>query len=406
MLLPGSLTRRITRAARRFSAAFDGRFTLDAEQTVDLNGTPSPALRCGTHLLNGDLSLTDAFTAQGGARATVFARRGDDFMRVTISVQRQDGTRAVGTLLDRSHPAYRCLIQAQPYAGYATVIGRQNMTRYEAVTDGTGRVVAALYLGLDVSDLPVLGAATQIALWLLALAWAVLPAWPGTQRNAWLGFGAIAALAVTALTCALVRRGVAQAVDEGRQAAQRVAGGDLTSQMHVPRRDDVGSCCTPSTASASAWPGWWATCGQTNLLALNAAVEAARAGEYGRGFAVVAPEVQALAKRSADAAREIRGLIATSAEKVDAGSELVASAREGMAQITQAIREVSGFLDEMAAATREQRDGIESVNHSSGRIEQMTQQNATMVEQAAAAANRMRGQAVALDEGAGSFKTH
>jgi methyl-accepting chemotaxis protein-2 (aspartate sensor receptor) len=144
---------------------------------------------------------------------------------------------------------------------------------------------------------------------------------------------------------------------------------------------------------------------QTNILALNAAVEAARAGEQGRGFAVVASEVRSLAQRAATAARDIRTLIATSVQMSKAGSELVEKAQQAMAEITQSVQEVVGVVDGMAISSSEQRVGISDVNRSVGEIEQMTQQNAALVEESAAAAMRMRDQAGALESAVNGFKT-
>ena len=145
---------------------------------------------------------------------------------------------------------------------------------------------------------------------------------------------------------------------------------------------------------------------QTNILALNAAVEAARAGEQGRGFAVVASEVRSLAQRSSTAAKEIKDLISTSVQTTNAGNELVARARVAMEQITSSVDQVVLFIDSIAQAGNLQRQGIESVNTSLTQIDQMTQQNAALVEQAAAAAMKMREQAAGLSGAVDTFKTH
>ncbi|WP_304623990.1 methyl-accepting chemotaxis protein, partial [Raoultella sp. 18111] len=144
---------------------------------------------------------------------------------------------------------------------------------------------------------------------------------------------------------------------------------------------------------------------QTNLLALNAAIEAARAGEHGKGFAVVAAEVRALAQRSSGAAREIRTLIAASVERADASGGVADAARASMQGVAGSIGEVTRLIEGIAAAGEEQSTGIEGVHQSVGRIDQMTQQNAALVEQAAAAALRMREQAAGLADAAAKFKT-
>jgi methyl-accepting chemotaxis protein len=143
---------------------------------------------------------------------------------------------------------------------------------------------------------------------------------------------------------------------------------------------------------------------QTNILALNAAVEAARAGEQGRGFAVVAGEVRSLAQRSAQAASEIKQLIGDSVEKVQAGSRLVGDAGRTMDDIVAQVRRVNDLISEISAATGEQTDGIGEVSHAVSQLDQVTQQNAALVEESAAAAESLRTQADALVKAVASFR--
>ncbi|WP_438767216.1 methyl-accepting chemotaxis protein [Kushneria sp. TE3] len=137
---------------------------------------------------------------------------------------------------------------------------------------------------------------------------------------------------------------------------------------------------------------------QTNILALNASVEAARAGEQGKGFAVVANEVRSLASRSAQAAREIRELIDKSSVEVNAGSELVARAQSTMTDIVGGVHRVSGLMQEISSATDEQKNGIDQIGQAIHRMDEMTQQNAAMVEQSSSASESMRQKADHLNE--------
>jgi methyl-accepting chemotaxis protein len=143
---------------------------------------------------------------------------------------------------------------------------------------------------------------------------------------------------------------------------------------------------------------------QTNILALNAAVEAARAGEQGRGFAVVAAEVRSLAQRSATAAKEIKQLIGDSVEKVGSGTKQVQAAGETMEEIVMAVKMVSDIVNEIAAASQEQSAGIDQVNNAITNMDEVTQQNAALVEQAAAAAHSLEDKAHDLIDATSKFK--
>ena len=203
---------------------------------------------------------------------------------------------------------------------------------------------------------------------------------------------------------------VKQNADNARQANQLAAsaaqvalkGGEVVAQV-VGTMESINSSSNKIVDIIAVIDG---IAFQTNILALNAAVEAARAGEQGRGFAVVASEVRNLAQRSASAAKEIKTLIGASVEQVNAGSMLVAQAGSTMNDIVASVQRVSDIITEITAASSEQSVGIDEINRAIGQMDAVTQQNAALVEEAAAAAESMQNQAHRLAEVVSVFKLH
>ncbi|APA68863.1 MULTISPECIES: methyl-accepting chemotaxis protein [unclassified Janthinobacterium] len=201
---------------------------------------------------------------------------------------------------------------------------------------------------------------------------------------------------------------VKQNADNARQANQLAAsaaqvavkGGEVVAQV-VGTMESINASSNKIVDIISVIDG---IAFQTNILALNAAVEAARAGEQGRGFAVVASEVRNLAQRSASAAKEIKTLIGASVEQVNAGSMLVAQAGSTMNDIVDSVQRVSDIITEITAASSEQSVGIDEINRAIGQMDAVTQQNAALVEESAAAAESMQHQAHNLAQVVSVFK--
>ena len=529
-LLP--LSRQIRSLAKDLAAELSDAFSLDTNNQIEVGSEVTPVLRNGRTVLNLNFSIPDQFSARTGASATIFIKHGDEFVRISTSVKKENGDRAVGTLLDRSHAGYQALLAGQSYIGYAQLFGKQYMTQYDPILDLRGNVIAVLYVGINVSERFTLGISAKVSLaafgvlgvifalyvWALGAALTGLASAPTALRPdammqaiaqlqaRYAGVALFAVLVAVGLLYLLLQKMMAQPLREAMSAAQQLASGDLTTQVHVGRRDEIGylmqaingvgvglagvvgsvrkgtdqiniasgeiaignqdlSARTESQAGAlgqtAASMGKFTTtvrrnaesarqasllvssasdhavkggevvgqvvmtmhsikessrkiadiigvidgiAFQTNILALNASVEAARAGEQGRGFAVVATEVRNLAQRSATAAKEIKGLIADSVEKVDNGSRLADQAGNTMQEIVASVRNVTGIMSEIAVASTEQSNEIEEVNRAIGAMDEMTQQTAALVEQAAAAAESLHDQAEQLSKNVSIFK--
>jgi len=576
--------------ASLFAAEFHGPFSLDPASTVEIGGKPTPSLKSDGKALNLDFSIPDQFTQQTGVVATIFAASGNEFVRVSTSLKKENGERAVGTQLDHSHPSYPLLSAGQRYTGLATLFGKQYITQYDPIKDADGKVIGALFIGLDISHnlamlkekiksikigqtgyIYVLNAAPGKAYgnlvihpskegqnmldsqsadghafikemleaknghlrydwsdadgapareklvmfhyfkewnWLLAGGTYTdeITAEAAELRNRYFLLGLLALALFAGLLWWLVQINVTRPLARAEAAASRIAKGELDVHCAIDNKDEIGlvlralngisrnlsqvvgqvrhgaeqiasasseiasgnldlSSRTEQQASsleetAASMEQLMGTVRQnadhalqanqlaqtasdvaarggavvaqvvgtmdsinassrkivdiisvidgiafqTNILALNAAVEAARAGEQGKGFAVVATEVRSLAQRSAAAAKEIKELIGDSVEKVQAGSQQAEVAGSTMREVVDSVSRVTRIMGEISQASEEQRAGIGQVHAAVAQMDQVTQQNAALVEQAAAAAAGLQDQAAELAQTVQIFK--
>jgi methyl-accepting chemotaxis protein len=148
-LIDGALDAEVDRSMTLFASFLPGGWSLDETQKMDVAGYAAPLIKAGDHVLDLDFSIPDQFLERSGAIATVFARSGDDFVRVTTSLKKQDGSRAIGTLLDRKGPAYAPILAGRSYTGLASLFGKQYITQYRPISDASGRVIGALFVGVD-----------------------------------------------------------------------------------------------------------------------------------------------------------------------------------------------------------------------------------------------------------------
>lgn len=221
--------RRVSAAARKFAASLSGSFSLDPHARIDVQGRSTPALRNGARTLNMDFALADEFTRETGLVATVFARDGSDFFRVTTSIRKQDGERAIGTPLDRSQPAYTDVLQGRAHTGYAIVFGKQYLTRYEPIKDGQGQVIGVLFVGLDVTSSPGMGLAASMA-WRVSAVYGVVEllylAANGQLGNLQeMGMSGFMLALLWVTTYSLMNHFVAQPLKAGHSASQCMASG-------------------------------------------------------------------------------------------------------------------------------------------------------------------------------------
>ncbi|KHK55800.1 chemotaxis protein [Ralstonia sp. A12] len=510
-----SISGRVHRLYASLKSRYRDGFSLDLSHRINVGDYATPMLMSGSRQVTLDHAPLDQWGDQTRAVASIFVLAGDDLVRIATNIKSAAGVRAVGVVMDRSHPAYVCNRAGRAYYGYAVLAGRKFVVDYRPILDSTGRTIGCFAVGLDVSNMRTLKLAEKLGFGVaggttallvardfLATALGSVQAPGAAQWATSLGISLLLGLAVYAA----IEWFAGRPLREAAEAAQRLASGDLSAQIPVKRGDEIGGILDAqnginlglatligrvreSTNSLTAAVGEIAagnanlsrrtdaqassleqtaaamdeltstvrnnaenarqalasaqsasqlavdgsnlmeqvvgTMGeireashrmsdivstiegiafQTNILALNAAVEAARAGAEGRGFAVVAQEVRMLAKRSGDAAHEIKSLIGGAVSKIDTGAQFVDQTGRNMSRIVASIQDVTHLMAEISGASDGQSAGIEEINRAIAYLDEMTQQNATLVQQAAAASTSMQEQTGMLGGAVKAFK--
>ena len=382
-LLP--LNYQINQLARKLVRRFPAGFVLQSQQQVLVGDEHTPLLSSGAEVLNLNFGPIDEFAAATGGSATIFVQRGSDFVRIATSIRKEGGERAVGTLLDHSHAGYRDLLAGRSYTGFAQLFGRQYMTRYDPVRDSSGRVVAVLYVGIDVSRRWRIGIGARIAGMGLALSGTIvgLYVWAcqallaregvtvtslheiATQQLHYGLFTLVGLAMVMGLLYFMLQRMITAPLVEATHAAQQLATGDLTTLIHVGRRDELGQLMQAVNGIAQGLAG----------IVNNVRGGSERINTNAQEIAVGNSDLAARAEAQADALQQVRStmenftsgirnnaehtqqagaLVGAAANQAQEGGQVVQSVVETMTTIrasSHKVADILGVIDGIAFQT-------------------------------------------------------
>jgi methyl-accepting chemotaxis protein-2 (aspartate sensor receptor) len=355
--------RRIGRFAAHLRSCLSADISLDTQRQVEVVGKRTPVLKNGNAVLNLDCTIPDRFTAQTGVTATIFARSGEDFVRISTSIKKQSGERALGTALNHAHPGYSRLIGGQPYVGYATLFGAQYLTQYDPIRDSHGQVIGALYVGIDASQESRLSMAAKLALLAGVLAGALFSTviWQFAvvdARNVALVVGLVAASFLASVIYQVVSRTVASPLRAARDAAKRLAAGDLTAQLHVDRADEIGELMQAingisqglSEIVGNVRDGSNQITVASGEIATGNAELSSRTSSQAAALeetASATKELTSAVRHNSDNAQQANQLVLTAATRAADGGEVISQVVQTMTQIKQGSTQVGQFVNEI-----------------------------------------------------------
>jgi methyl-accepting chemotaxis protein-2 (aspartate sensor receptor) len=373
--------RRIGRFAALLRSCLSADISLDTQRQVEVVGKRTPVLKNGSAVLNLDCTIPDRFTAQTGVTATIFARSGEDFVRISTSIKKQSGERALGTALNHAHPGYSRLIGGQPYVGYATLFGAQYLTQYDPIRDSRGQVIGALYVGIDASQQFRLSMAAKLALlagvlggalfstviWQFAgtIASGTATALAGQQtsaivdaRNSYLVIGLVAVLILASVIYQVVSRTVARPLHAARDAAKRLAAGDLTAQLHVDRADEIGELMQAvngvsqglSEIVGNVRDGSNQITVASGEIATGNAELSSRTSSQAAALeetASATKELTTAVRHNSDNAQQANQLVLTAATRAADGGEVISQVVQTMTEIKRGSTQVGQFVNEI-----------------------------------------------------------
>ncbi len=389
--------------------------------------------------IEDDFSMVDSIAADLGVVATVFARQGEDFRRISTNIRKQDGQRAVNTMLGKGSAAYASVIKGTTYLGQADILGKPYLTAYDPIVDRDSAVIGILFLGIPQTEVKSIAAQTMKDL-LRGIAFTLCVVLCGAFCVTYLFTHGLSRRIMSIVSLLSENSGgVHMASEQVSRASQSLAGGateqssgleETSSSLEemasmtrrnadnaaeanalaeeAKRRSEQGSesmgrmslaiedIRKSSDETASIVKVIDDIAFQTNLLALNASVEAARAGEAGAGFAVVADEVRNLAMRSAEAAKDTSARIRESVGNAQRGVALSAEVREALQMIVEGIAKTKDLVSDIAVASAEQAKGIDQVNRAVAQMEEVTQKTAANAEESASTSEDLRDQAIRM----------